>query len=92
MPNNLINQITVIPFLCTPVMAPVLFFSVGSKPHSNEIAGSDLDGDKYFVCWDKNFIPPTTIEPTSYRGNLLHLLQAISVLNAYTFHFAITHI
>ncbi|KAK4349123.1 hypothetical protein RND71_031878 [Anisodus tanguticus] len=31
----------------------------GDRPHSNEVSGSDLDGDLYFVTWDENLIPPS---------------------------------
>ena len=36
----------------------IVYPLVGKIPHSAEIAGSDLDGDNYFVCWDKELIPP----------------------------------
>lgn len=36
------------------------------RPHPNECSGSDLDGDIYFVCWDRELIPPKQIEPMDY--------------------------
>lgn len=30
------------------------------------IKGSDLDGDCYFICWDKRFIPENQREPFNY--------------------------
>lgn len=35
------------------------------------MSGGDLDGDKFFVCWDEDLIPPRTEEPTSYQGKCI---------------------
>ncbi len=44
----------------------IVFPTKGKRPHPSEIAGSDLDGDQYFVCWDKDLIPPTIVKPYGY--------------------------
>jgi hypothetical protein len=30
------------------------------------MSGGDLDGDKFFVCWDSDLIPKRTVAPYSY--------------------------
>ena len=44
----------------------IVFPTQGQRPHPIEMAGSDLDGDQYFVCWDNDLIIPTLREPYSY--------------------------
>ena len=44
----------------------IIFPSKGKRPHPNECSGSDLDGDDYFVFYDKDLIPENTIAPLSY--------------------------
>ncbi|PIA63823.1 hypothetical protein AQUCO_00201271v1 [Aquilegia coerulea] len=46
----------------------VVFPQKGSRPHPNECSGSDLDGDIYFVSWDRELIPPRQIDPMDYAA------------------------
>ena len=46
----------------------IVFPTRGKRPHPNEIAGSDLDGDCFFVTWDKHLIPNSYKEPYDYPG------------------------
>ncbi|XP_027151290.1 probable RNA-dependent RNA polymerase 1 [Coffea eugenioides] len=44
----------------------IVFPQIGNRPHPNECSGSDLDGDVYFVCWDRDLIPPQQHPPMDY--------------------------
>lgn len=47
----------------------VVFPAVGDRPIPDMCSGSDLDGDLYFVSWEKSLIPPNnfTEKPMSYE-------------------------
>ncbi|KAM5566908.1 putative RNA-dependent RNA polymerase 1 [Rosa sericea] len=46
----------------------VVFPQKGKRPHPNECSGSDLDGDVYFVSWDRDLIPPRITQPMNYTS------------------------
>lgn len=46
----------------------LIFPQKGERPHPNECSGGDLDGDLYFVSWDKKIIPPQTVAPMDYTA------------------------
>ena len=50
----------------------------GKSPHSAEIAGSDLDGDQYFVCWDRDLVPPYTVDPYDYPSVEAHPSDSVT--------------
>lgn len=55
----------------------MLSFDAGTRPHTNEISGSDLDGDVYWVCWLPDIVPKpeNQIEPLTYDTNEKKLLD-----------------
>ena len=48
----------------------VVFSSKGPRPQFNKMGGGDLDGDVYFVCWDKSIMEhlntDNLIEPVNH--------------------------
>jgi len=54
----------------------VVFPTEGPRPHPNEMSGSDLDGDMYFVCWEDSLLPSKpNQEPMDYSPNVKELLK-----------------
>ena len=51
-----------------PYINVIIFPQKGKRPHPNECSGSDLDGDDYFVFYDKELIPKETVEPMDYTA------------------------
>ncbi|KAJ3170217.1 hypothetical protein HDU88_008844 [Geranomyces variabilis] len=45
----------------------VVFSQHGERPLPNMLAGGDLDGDTYTVCWDKRLIFETSDAPMTYN-------------------------
>ncbi|CAF3375567.1 unnamed protein product, partial [Rotaria sp. Silwood2] len=44
----------------------IVFPTTGLRPHSDEISGSDLDGDQYWVYWGNELKIQKPIDPLSH--------------------------
>ena len=44
----------------------VVFPTKGKRPHADEQAGGDLDGDTFFVSWDQRLVPPKSHQSHDY--------------------------
>ncbi|KAI5121988.1 hypothetical protein M0805_001821 [Coniferiporia weirii] len=62
-PSYLPSDIRVLKAVCRPELAflrdCIVFPCKGKTSIPNLMAGGDLDGDKYFVCWDRTIFPST---------------------------------
>ena len=57
----------------------IVFPSQGHRPHPNEMSGSDLDGDMYFVLWDQSFIiPKENVDPMDFPSAVKELKSTIT--------------
>lgn len=45
----------------------IVFPKAGNIPITNQMAGGDLDGDQYFITWDKNLIPEQSYKSFAYH-------------------------
>ncbi|CAG8586766.1 4785_t:CDS:1, partial [Racocetra fulgida] len=53
---------------CEDIVDVLLFSVNGDIPTAHRSAGGDLDGDKFFTCWDQDLMPPKTVESYGYPG------------------------
>jgi len=49
----------------------IVFNQKGKYPLPAQISGGDLDGDYYFICWDKDLIPEEIEPPHLYDSAIV---------------------
>ncbi len=57
----------------------IVFPSVGTRPITDMCSGSDLDGDLYFVTWNPELLPPSTVQPMEYDAPKATEVEKISI-------------
>ncbi|UJR11489.1 hypothetical protein I4U23_015669 [Adineta vaga] len=57
-----------VPKLQTCIRDCIVFPQKGSRPHPNEMSGSDLDGDQYWVYWGRRLKIRQMDDPLSYEA------------------------
>ena len=64
----------------------VVFPAAGPRPHTDEISGSDLDGDLYLTIWDRDLIPrERRYPPMDYGATTQKEKHPIAMNDVYDF-------
>ncbi|CAG8517646.1 760_t:CDS:2 [Funneliformis mosseae] len=74
---------------CEDIVDVLLFSVNGDVPAAHKSAGGDLDGDKFFVCWDKELMPRESVEPYGYPGGkdaVNHNIQRSDLIKHFAMH------
>ena len=56
-----------------------MFPTYGKRPHADEMAGGDLDGDSFFVCWDERLVPQKTCAAEQYPAAPAKKEKAVTI-------------
>lgn len=59
----------------------IIFNTEGNIPVAHSMAGSDLDGDQYFVCWREDLIPKKEENPFGYPGSTVESKEDIKIVD-----------
>ena len=57
----------------------MVFPTNGKRPHADEMAGGDLDGDSFFICWDERLVPDNIRPAEQYPAAPAKKEKAVTV-------------
>ena len=72
---RVMNAIDIEDPLTSCILDCIIFSAKGNVPVGSTMAGSDYDGDQYFVCWDQDLIPKYEKSPYNYPETTLSKLK-----------------